>query len=292
MKRAAYLCVLEMKISVIIPSYKPQAYLQECLDSVCAQTFPKEDFEVIIVLNGCCDPYDGLIREYMASHPEVRWNYIQTDQGGVSNARNIALDVSKGEYITFIDDDDYVSPSYLEELYDKADRDTVSLCYPMSIDDKSGKLAPFYITADYEKWSGKGSVRFNKPRRYFNGPVYKLIHKEVIGNRRYDIHFRIGEDLIFMFLISDKFRNVAFTSRNAVYYRRFRENSATATQTSAKEVFANAIAKIKALSKIYFSGRNYRFGFYFTLVRGTLFVLTTSVFKSIRRSVSRNGLSD
>ena len=279
-----------MKISVIIPSYKPQAYLQKCLDSIYNQSFPKEDFEVILVLNGCSEPYNGLIREYMAVHPDVQWNYIQTDQRGVSNARNIALDASKGDYITFIDDDDYVSPSYLEELYDKADRNTVSLCYPMSIEDKSGEILPFYITADYVKWSRKGSVEFYKPRRYFNGPVYKLIHKDIIGNRRYDVHFRIGEDLIFMFLISDRFNNVAFTSKDAVYYRRFRENSATAKQYTIREILSIAAAKINTLSKIYFSGKRYKFIFFFTMVRGTLFALMTSIFKRIRYSVTRSGL--
>ena len=53
-----------MKISVIIPSYKPQEYLWQCLDSLCSQTFPKEDFELILVLNGCKEPYYEQIKAY------------------------------------------------------------------------------------------------------------------------------------------------------------------------------------------------------------------------------------
>ena len=52
-----------MKISVIIPTYKPQAYLWKCLDSMVAQTFPKEEFEVILVLNGCSEPWKGKVIE-------------------------------------------------------------------------------------------------------------------------------------------------------------------------------------------------------------------------------------
>lgn len=115
-----------MKISVIIPTYKPQSYIWECLDSICNQTFPKDDFEVVLVLNGCREPYDGQIREYINNHPVVQWNYIQTDKGGVSNARNLGLDAAKGEYITFVDDDDYVSGVYLEGLYEKVGRNTIS----------------------------------------------------------------------------------------------------------------------------------------------------------------------
>ena len=107
-----------MKVSVIIPTYKPQAYIWECLDSIKNQTFPKEDFEVILVLNGCNEPYYSQIKEYIDNNlVDYNVNFIQTDQGGVSNARNIALDAAKGEYVTFIDDDDYISPKYLEELY-------------------------------------------------------------------------------------------------------------------------------------------------------------------------------
>ena len=124
-----------MKISVIIPSFKPQGYLWQCLDSICNQTFSKGDFELILVLNGCKKPYDEQIKAYIENHTYVNWNYIQTDVPGVSNARNIALNVAKGEYVAFIDDDDYVSPSYLEELYKKASYDCVSLSHPSAFYD-------------------------------------------------------------------------------------------------------------------------------------------------------------
>lgn len=102
-----------MKISVIIPTYKPQSYLWECLDSLRNQTFPKSDFEIFLILNGCKDPYQSQIENYLLIHEICNLRLIQTDQLGVSNARNIGLDCANGDYITFIDDDDYVSPYYL-----------------------------------------------------------------------------------------------------------------------------------------------------------------------------------
>ena len=105
-----------MKISVIVPTYKPQAYLWECLDSIYNQTFPKTDYELILVLNGCCEPYNTRIKEWFSKHSDLQVQYFQTDEGGVSNARNIALDNAKGDYVTFIDDDDLISPEYLKEL--------------------------------------------------------------------------------------------------------------------------------------------------------------------------------
>ena len=85
-----------MKISVIVPTYKPQVYLWECLDSIYNQTFPKTEYELILVLNGCNEPYNAQIKDWLAKHSDLRVQYIQTDEAGVSNARNMALDVARG----------------------------------------------------------------------------------------------------------------------------------------------------------------------------------------------------
>ena len=216
-----------MKISIIIPSYKPQNYLWECLDSLVNQTLPKKDFEVILVLNGCTEPWKGEIENYIVTNMrDINVKFIHTVQGGVSNARNLGLDAARGEYITFIDDDDYVSRSYLKELLTVASKSTISLCYPLSFDDGESVYTPFYITKDYLTKYVNKQCHWYKARRYFNGPVYKLIHRDIIGNRRFDTHFTHGEDSLFMFCISDRFKQVSFTSKNAIYYRRNRIGSA------------------------------------------------------------------
>ena len=123
-------------ISVIIPTYKPQSYIWECLESLVNQTFPRRHFEVILVLNGCTEPWKSQIEDYISKKMlGMNVNFIHTRQGGVSNARNIALDAAIGEYVTFIDDDDFVSEHYLEKLYAKASTDTISLCYPYAFND-------------------------------------------------------------------------------------------------------------------------------------------------------------
>ena len=95
-----------MKISVIVPTYQPANYLWECLDSLCRQTLAPKEFEVVIVLNGCNEPYFGRIQQYIHAHQNHNFQLIQTEVGGVSNARNIGIDQSKGEYLAFLDDDD------------------------------------------------------------------------------------------------------------------------------------------------------------------------------------------
>lgn len=257
-----------MIISIIIPSYKPKDYIWDCLDSIKKQTFPKEEFEIILVLNGCKEPYYSQIKEYI-NHNFVGYNvnFIQTDTGGVSNARNMALDVAKGEFITFIDDDDYISPKYLEELYKSASPDTISLCYAYAFNDGHPEIQlPFSLTKVYDEYNSKPRYKlYSKVRKYFSGPCMKLIPMSIIQGRRFDSRFENGEDSIFMFLISDKIDRLSFASNDATYYRRYRDGSAVMRIRSTKDRINNNIRCIKVYTKIFFSGK-YDFLFYMSRI--------------------------
>lgn len=242
-----------MKISVIVPTYKPQAYLWECLDSIYNQTFPKSDYELVLVLNGCNEPYNTKILDWLSKHKDLNVQFFQIDTGGVSNARNIALDNAKGEYVTFIDDDDLISTAYLKELYEKATPDTVSLCYPYAFNDGDiEKQLPYSITKAYDYiCKHKCKNLSSMARKFFSVPCMKLIPMSFIHDRRYDVRFKNGEDSLFMFLISDKIDKVYFTSKDAIYYRRFRENSACTRSKTKREIIANKMNMIKAYISIY-----------------------------------------
>lgn len=263
-----------MKISVIIPTYKPQAYLWECLDSLNAQTLSPIDFEILLILNGCCEPYKSQIDEFLKERKMYNVCLIQIDQPGVSNARNIGLDYAKGDYVAFIDDDDYVSSSYLEELYTKASPDTISLCYPYAFNDGNPNIQlPYSKTDVFEHYYHKKEFLklSSKVRKYFSGPWMKLIPMSFIQERRFDVRFRNGEDSLFMFLISDCYRYFLFSSPDAIYYRRFRANSAMTSKRSFLDRSVNSFRLIVSFSNIYFKNcSNYNFTFYLTRVLGQL----------------------
>lgn len=261
-----------MKVSVIIPTYKPQAYLWECLDSLIKQSLPKDEFEVILVLNGCCEPWKGQIEAYIAERKmDLCIKFIQTDIPGVSNARNIGLDAAVGEYIAFLDDDDYISPSYLEELYVLSDKQTLALSYQLAFRDGKEGYFPYYITKEYEKYCNQGVMPFYKPRKMFNGPAYKLIPREYIGERRFDTSFKNGEDVLFMFLISDKFKYATFSSKKAIYYRRFRKGSAISKTGNRIKRMGNALRLINKHITIYINHPfNYHLSFFLSRIIGVL----------------------
>ncbi len=103
----------EPLISVIIPVYKVEKYLKRCVDSVLAQTY--ENIEIILVDDGSPDNCGEMCDEY--ARADSRVVVIHKENGGVSAARNIGVERSHGEYVTFVDSDDYISPDYVEYLY-------------------------------------------------------------------------------------------------------------------------------------------------------------------------------
>ena len=100
------------QISVIVPVYKVEPYLHRCIDSVLNQTFT--DFELILVDDGSPDNCGAICDEYAAKDPRVR--VIHKENGGLSSARNAGIDIARGDYLSFVDSDDYVHPCFLEVL--------------------------------------------------------------------------------------------------------------------------------------------------------------------------------
>lgn len=259
-----------MLVSVIIPSFRPGDYLYQCLLSLKEQTFSNECFEVILILNGCREPYESRIREFInTSLSEMNVEFICIDKGGVSNARNIGLDNARGEYIAFIDDDDYVSATYLEELYSASSNNTVGLSNAIAFDDITGRYDESYsISKAYLKCiNQKGGASLLQARKYFSGPCMKLIHHNIIGNRRFDCRYSNGEDSLFMFLISDKVQRVRLTSKRALYYRRYRVNSAVTSSKTTYSKLKNCSGLIVDYSSIYaLHPIKYNFIFYVTRI--------------------------
>jgi glycosyltransferase involved in cell wall biosynthesis len=214
------------EISIIIPTYKPESYFHECLVSVKDQSISCQLYEILIILNGIREPYfqniEKMIKEVFSEDNNVKLYYSEIK--GVSNARNIGLDKASGKFITFIDDDDFVSRDYLLEMYN------IALCGIMPLTNSRR-----FKNAITENMYGRTNELFTKMQSkklnllnvssYFSIPYLKLIDKEIIGNRRYDTRINKGEDGLFMFLISDKIKELQFTRGNAIYYRRVRDNS-------------------------------------------------------------------
>ena len=100
-------------ISIIVPIYNTDCYLRQCLDSIINQSY--KNFEVLLVNDGSVDDSAMICKEFAEKDSRIR--YFEKENGGVSSARNLGLKNVKGNYITFVDSDDWVEPTYIEDMY-------------------------------------------------------------------------------------------------------------------------------------------------------------------------------
>lgn len=219
------------KISVVIPSYNPGRYLFDCLDSIKNQTFSMDDYEVIIILNGCFEPYFNQITEYIQYNKLMTWRLIHTDTSGVSNARNIGINISQGEYITFIDDDDIVSQIYLEGLFSVSSPICVGCANSYAFIDNVFEISDNFISGAFRKCKDLPYSLFNY-RQFLSPPWAKMIHRNIIGKTRFPVTLKKSEDSVFCFQLTRNIKEMALTSNNAIYYQRIRDGSAMRSKNS------------------------------------------------------------
>ena len=96
---------MRKRFSVVIPAYNAAETIERCLDSVNEQTY--KNYEIIVVNDGSIDDTDGTVKKYISSHPQLDLNYIVQENGGAAKARNSGIQAANGEYICFLDSDDY-----------------------------------------------------------------------------------------------------------------------------------------------------------------------------------------
>ena len=158
------------EISVIVPVYKVEEYLPQCIDSILAQTFT--NFELLLVDDGSPDRCGEICEEYAGKDTRIRVFHQQNS--GVSAARNIGLQHAKGTYIVFVDSDDWVSTDYLLHLYKSLPDTGIGLvmggALKYSIDGKLiGKitLPEIFIGSNIAPHSGQNSIFFNPLYNFF-----------------------------------------------------------------------------------------------------------------------------
>jgi len=196
-----------MKISVIVPVYNCEMYLNKCINSVLNQTF--EDFEVIIINNGSLDDSAQICAKYADEDPRV--NYVlKENSGGAGEPRNKGMDLAKGEYIVFLDADDYLEPTALEVLYKEAvsmDYDCVIASYRNFSEDY---ITDFNTILEERELIGEKEVRDYFTRIYPNGEAgylwNKIYKKDIIDH--YEIRFPSMQRLEDGFFNVDYFSHV------------------------------------------------------------------------------------
>ena len=186
-------------ISVIVPVYNAGVFLIPCLDSLLAQTY--QNLEILLIDDGSVDESGVRCDEYAEKDPRVK--VIHKENGGVSSARNLGLDIAQGEYIAFVDADDRIKPDYLEVLY----QDIVEMKVDIAVCDVEVVDAEGTVIAWLPKVKTNRSIHrqsvfiqdiAKQEEGYYASVWGSLISVDVIKSLRFQpMHY--GEDSLFMF---------------------------------------------------------------------------------------------
>lgn len=114
-----------LKLSIIVPVYKVERYLRKCVDSLLAQDLSGDAYEIILVDDGSPDKCPSICDEYAAKYQHIK--VVHRENGGLSAARNSGLSFARGEYVQFVDSDDYMEPDVLKTLVAKMDTDRLDV---------------------------------------------------------------------------------------------------------------------------------------------------------------------
>jgi len=202
------------RVSIIIPVYNVEKYIKKCLDSVISQTL--KDIEIILIDDGSTDSSGEICDEYAGKDDRII--VIHDTNHGVFHARNKGLDIARGEYIGFVDSDDYAESDMFEYLYNlaienKADavQCGVTECY------KSHMIAQ--KNQDYFKITdGKDYLRHILDGRYSSLSIFcKILKNKVIEKVRFK-DYRIGEDAVFLTETAFRVKKAVITCMPKYYY--------------------------------------------------------------------------
>ena len=210
MKKANYKEVIMPKISIIVPVYNVEKYLEKCLDSLVNQTL--EDIEIRVVNDGTKDASQKIIDKYVKKYPKKVKGYIK-ENGGLSSARNYGIKKAKGEYIAFVDSDDYVELDMYEKMYNKAINNNfdIVVCDTIEVDENN-----------YNKVYKKSNLNYsnNNIKNYLISPPMACtrLYKSFIFD---DLSFKEGifyEDLELTPLLVLKTYNIGFVEEGLYFY--------------------------------------------------------------------------
>ncbi len=215
------------KVSVIVPVYNVEKYIEKCLESLVNQTL--EEIEIIIVNDGSKDNSIEIIQKYVENFKE-KIIYLEKENGGLSDARNYAIPYATGEYIAFLDSDDYVEIDMYEKMYKKAKEENADL-----------------VECDFF-WEYPTKTKLDKGIRYGDDKKEilekirvvawnKLIKKEVLLNSKLIFPKNLRyEDVEFTYKLILEINKVAFLEEPMIHYIQ-RDNSISNVQNErTKEI--------------------------------------------------------
>lgn len=231
------------KISIIMPVFNKVNYIDKAILSVQKQTFP--DWELIVIDDGSTDGSSQRCDRYKS---DFRIKILHVENGGVSRARNIGFKIAQGEYITFIDADDYIDTRYLENLYTSGQDMIISGLTKVN---HQGKIIEKVVPCLYKECSidlvSRSFYEEQKKSGIYGFVASKLIKRKIIeeNNIRFDEQIKLAEDYDFFLKIYSLVEKIYFKNNADYYYVQETENSSVDLDDRKIDFFIQAEIQIK-----------------------------------------------
>ena len=233
-------------VSVIIPAYNAEKYLNRCIDAVINQN-AFEHIEVLVVDDGSIDKTGSIADEYSKKYENIHIFHIKN--GGVSNARNMGIEKARGKYVAFLDADDWVEPQFYSEMYQsgmKEDADVVAS--GILFDTELETIVFRSITDIYRVVDKKSALKY-----YFHGDmdvhvVNKVYRKELLENHRFVSTIQVAEDRLFLCECLLEADRIALMPQN--YYHYYQNSSSVMNQNFSKKNFDSVIVAKRILNMV------------------------------------------
>lgn len=238
-----------IKVSVIVAVYNTEKYLKECIDTLLAQSL--KEFEVICIDDGSTDNSYSILYEY--SMKDRRIKVYRQENKGAGAARNYGLTLAQGEYVLFVDGDDYFDKEMLKEAYRKALQDNSDICIFKSkqYDMETGKISDCTFSLRTNELPAKRPFSVadltNNPFHVFMGWAWDKLYKKsfVLNNGLYFQEQRTTNDMYFVFASILRAGKITTVEKALYYQRRNVPGSLSATRALSWECFYYALKKVK-----------------------------------------------
>lgn len=204
-----------MKFSVIIPVYNGEKWIDRCLTSLLAQELASE-MQIIIIDDGSTDESLLIAKKLEENNSTIK--VISTVNKGVSNARNIGLNEAEGEYITFVDIDDYIEPGFFKDMLSETDKKTDIICGGFKAEYSNGHI----LTHNYgftQIEGGKKVIEAFLEGAYIDVNVWgKLYRSEIAKNIKFDTSYKVAEDKLYLFECLNKAKTLSIVESSKYHY--------------------------------------------------------------------------
>lgn len=208
-----------VRFSIIIPVYNAEKCIIACLTMIERQTF--HDFELMVVNDGSKDKSLNVIDDFVRCHPAMKINVISKKNAGAGAARNTGIEAAKGEFIVFIDADDYVDNDFLQRIDEVIRKENADVVFVDIVrEDNRGQIIRYERMSDFKGLSKERMIRWQLTGKMPWGGVRKIVKASLVkdNNLRYATHIKVGEESIYSFRVLELADKIAFQTSSLYHY--------------------------------------------------------------------------